>query len=444
LPIAVLVSLLFLLGLGMAWAWRGHTALAAQRLWRVRWPLGLLAGFAVWQGLQWVPLPQAFLSVLSPNAWQVHALAGSAWTLSLDPLQTRVQGALTLAYALAFVFVVLLARSQARLMWFAKALIALGVAQALLAIVLYSIRADYEILFFDVLHDRTKGSFGYHNHFAGYMELCLSVGIGLMLATMAGTAPQARQHWRSRLEGAFQFLLSPNMRLRLMLVVMVIALVLTRSRMGNAAFFVSMLLVGVLALWVFKRAKLKILALVISLVVVDLVVIGSWVGLDRVLDRVQGTELLIESGGSQESMEQRQMAAMDARGIVQDFPLFGTGAGSFATTFVRYQSPGNLYFDHAHNDYVEWLADHGWGGAVLIVGLVLSSLLACVHVLRHRRSRSMRGVALGVVMACLCLAIHSTVDFNLQLPANALTLVFVLALGWAAKLAPSIQSASRH
>jgi hypothetical protein len=43
-------------------------------------------------------------------------------------------------------------------------------------------------------------------------------------------------------------------------------------------------------------------------------------------------------------------------------------------------------------------------------------------------------------MACLCLAIHSTVDFNLQLPANALTLVFVLALGWAAKLAPSIQS----
>ena len=440
LPIAVLVSLLFVLGLGLAWAWRGHTALAAQRLWRVRWPLGLLAGFAVWQGLQWVPLPQALLSVLSPNAWQVHALAGSAWTLSLDPLQTRVQGALTLAYALAFVLVVLLARNQPRLMWFAKALITLGVAQALLAIVLYSIRADYEILFFDVLHDRTKGSFGYHNHFAGYMELCLSVGIGLMLATMADTAPQARQHWRSRLEGAFQFLLSPNMRLRLMLVVMVIALVLTRSRMGNAAFFVSMLLVGVLALWVFKRAKLKILALVISLVVVDLVVIGSWVGLDRVLDRVQGTELLIESGGSQESMEQRQMAAMDARGIVQDFPLFGTGAGSFASTFVRYQSPGNLFFDHAHNDYVEWLADHGWGGAVLIVGLVLSSLGACVHVLRQRRSRSMRGVALGVVMACLCLAIHSTVDFNLQLPANALTLVFVLALGWAAKLAPSIQS----
>lgn len=444
LPIAVLVTLLMVLGLGLAWAWRGHAAMASQRLWRVRWPLACLAGLAAWQSLQWLSLPEWVVAVLSPNAWEVHAAAGSAWTLSLDPLQTRVQGALTLAYALAFVLVVLLARNQPRLMWFAKGLIALGVAQALLAIVLYSLSAEYAVLFFDVVHDRTKGTFGYHNHFAGYMELCLSVGIGLMLANMADSAPTTRAHWRSRLEGAFEFLLSPNMRLRLMLVVMVIALVLTRSRMGNVAFFVSMLLVGVLALWVFKRAKVKILALVISLVVVDLVVIGSWVGLDRVLDRVQGTELLTESGGSQESVEQRQKAAMDARAIVRDFPVFGTGAGSFASTFVRYQSPGTLYFDHAHNDYVEWLADHGWGGALLVAGLVLSTLGACVHVLRRRRSRSMRGVALGVVMACLCLAIHSTVDFNLQLPANALTLVFVLALAWSAKLAPSIQVASRN
>jgi hypothetical protein len=33
-------------------------------------------------------------------------------------------------------------------------------------------------------------------------------------------------------------------------------------------------------------------------------------------------------------------------------------------------------------------------------------------------------------MAIVGLFIHSTVDFNLQIPANALTIVVILAMGW--------------
>lgn len=371
-------------------------------------------------------------------AWDAHRWAGSPWTLSLDPMKTWVQWVLTLSYTLVFMAVVLLVRNHQRMQRFAMVLIGLGVFQALLAIVLYSIRADYQLFYLDVVHDRTKGTFGYHNHFAGYMELCLSVGIGLMLARMSD-ASNSQLGWQGRARQVFQFLLSPSMRLRLMLVVMVIALVLTRSRMGNAGFFIALLFTGIVALLVFKKAKIKLLMLITSLVIVDLVVIGSWVGLDRVMDRVQGTELLIESGGTQESMEQRQLAAKHATDIVEDFPVFGTGAGTFASTFPRYQAPGDLYFDHAHNDYVQWLAEHGWGGAVLIVGFVVSTMLVCSQVLRHRRSSDLRGVGLGVMMACLCIAIHSTVDFNLQLPVNALTLVFIMAMAWAAHLTPSRQ-----
>jgi hypothetical protein len=40
-------------------------------------------------------------------------------------------------------------------------------------------------------------------------------------------------------------------------------------------------------------------------------------------------------------------------------------------------------------------------------------------------------------MAMVALLIHSTVDFNLQIPANALTIVVVLAMGWIAKFLPS-------
>lgn len=433
---AVLTTLALLLGVAYAWQLRLHGAWVADRLWQVRWPLLFLLGLAVWQSLQQVPLPGAWLAALSPEAWRVHTAAQSAYTLSLDPLQTQVHAALTLAYALMFVMVVLAVSSQERLSRFAIALVSLGVFQALLAIALYSVEAEYSLLFFDVLHDRTKGSFGYHNHFAGYMELCLSVGVGLMLARMVAN-PERVRGWQGRAQATLAFLLSPNMLLRLMLVVMVIALVLTRSRMGNAAFFTALLLTGLLALWVFKRARTKLLVLVLSLVVVDLVVIGSWVGLERVVERVQGTELLIEHGGTQESVEQRQLAALHATHMVQDFAVFGTGAGSFASTFGRYQAPGDLFFDHAHNDYVQWVAEHGLGGALLVLGFVLSTLVACAKVLKYRKSTPTRGVALGASMAFVCLAIHSSVDFNLQLPANALTLVCIFAMAWAAKIAPS-------
>lgn len=431
LPMALLTTMALLLGLAFAWQLRQQGAWVLNRLWRVRWPLGFLVGLALWQGLQQLPLPAAWLMVLSPEAWRVHTAAGSAMTLSVDPFQTQVQAALTLTYTLMFVLVVLALSSTERLGRFAMALVGLGVFQAVLAIVLFSAQAEYSLLFFDVVHDRTKGSFGYHNHFAGYMELCLSVGVGLMLARMVDS-PARRRGWQAKAQAALAFVLSPNMRLRLMLVVMVIALVLTRSRMGNAAFFTALLLTGLLALWVFQRAKTKLLILVASLVVIDVVVVGSWVGLDRVLERVQGTEIWIEDGGTQESVEQRQLAARHATHMVADFGLFGAGAGSFASSFVRYQAPGTLYFDHAHNDYVQWVAEQGWGGALLVAGFVLATLVACAKVMRQRRSSVPKGVALGAVMAFVCLAIHSTVDFNLQLPANALTLVCIFAMAWAA------------
>ena len=42
----------------------------------------------------------------------------------------------------------------------------------------------------------------------------------------------------------------------------------------------------------------------------------------------------------------------------------------------------------------------------------------------------MRGTAFGVALAICWLAIHSTVDFNMQIPANALTMTVMLALAW--------------
>jgi hypothetical protein len=168
--------------------------------------------------------------------------------------------------------------------------------------------------------------------------MCLSVGIGLMLARL-DDAPAQLRNWRSRIVAASAFMLSPKMRLRLLLVVMVmvmvmvmvIALVLTRSRMGNAALFSAMLVVGLIAIVFARKTAPKTIALITSLVISDVLVVGTWVGLERVVERIQDTEMTIAAGGKSESVEARTEAARTALPIVWDFPWWAPGVAAFTT-----------------------------------------------------------------------------------------------------------------
>ena len=177
--------------------------------------------------------------------------------------------------------------------------------------------------------------------------------------------------------------------------------------------------------------------LIISLVVIDVVVVGTWVGLEKVIDRVQDTTLNTQSGRKEESVELRLTAARHAVDMVKAFPVTGTGGGSFYNTYIRYRTVLPGYFNHAHNDYVELAADVGLVGVGLLGSFVLLTFGVCARTLAKRRPALPRGIAFGVMMAVVALAIHSTVDFNLQHPANALLLMIILAMGWAAHALPS-------
>jgi FtsH-binding integral membrane protein len=64
--------------------------------------------------------------------------------------------------------------------------------------------------------------------------------------------------------------------------------------------------------------------------------------------------------------------------------------------------------------------------------MVLMSLAAALTALKRRHDPLMRGMAFASIMGIIALLIHSTVDFNLQIPANAATFMVILALGWIA------------
>ena len=437
LPVGILVVGAVGLVLACAWAWRGHATQAWQRLQMYRWPLGALALFAAWVWLQTANLPLAWVQALSPEATAVHSGVSARASLSVDVHQTLQYAALSVAYTCVFGVVALCVRDRQRLDRLAYWLVGVGVAQAVLAIALYSVKSKYFVFYTEVHHVTTLGTYVNRNHFAGLMELMLSVGVGLMLARL-GESSSTDRSWKARTVRWLRFLLSGKMVLRLMLVVMVIALVLTRSRMGNTGFFAALLVVGAVTLLLTRRSAPAMVTLVASLVVVDILVVGTWVGLEKVVERVQGPQL-------GHDIDFRADAALHVYPLLADFGLTGTGGGTFYNAYVRYRTLLPGYFDHAHQDYLELAADFGWVGLALLGVLVLSTFWVSLLTMYRRRSALPRGMSFGVMMAIVAIAIHSTVDFNLQIPANALLTVVVLAMGWVAYSLPTNKrSATRY
>lgn len=386
----------------------------------------LLALWLAYLLLQWLPMPAAWVRFLSPEAAALHAGADyldrdRLITLSIDPHATFVFWLKSCAYAAAFALTLFLVHGRRRLAWLCGAIVASGLIQGFLGSLLHLAGVDLEVLGMPVLHStQASGSYVNRNHLAGLLEMTLAVGIGLMVGQLED---RPRRSWREFVHDTAQLLLSGKAMLRLVLVIMVVALVMTRSRMGNTAFFASLLVAGAIGLALSRRAPRGTVLLIGSLIAIDVALIGTWFGVERTMQRIAET--------TAQNVEERVDPSVYAVKMLEDYPVFGTGGGTFYTAFTRYRGHDIPdFYDHVHNDYVQFLVETGAVGAGLMGLFVLAALACAVLAQARRRDPLARGVAFGVTMAVIAIGIHSTVDFNLQIPANAFIFVILLALGW--------------
>jgi O-antigen ligase len=386
---------------------------------RLRWPLVLLVSVQGWILLQSLPLPRAWVELLSPRAATLHG-PGALIPLTLDVAQTRFHLMLGLAYTSVFALVPLLVTTRercAQLLW----TLALGGAfqatyGALMAL------SGLEYGFFVEKYSGqgvATGTFVNRNHLAGYLVITLAAGIGLLISRLGHDSPRSL---RDRMRDLLRLLLGTKFLLRLLLALMVIGLVMTRSRMGNMAFFVALTVAGATVLFASgRRLSVRMALLLLSLLLVDLVIVGRWFGAEQIAERIAQTTT---------STEDRDDVAVLSLGIVRDFALTGAGAGTYYTVFPHY-SAGELngdYFTHAHNDYVELAGDLGLpaaGGLALFLLLVMARGIVLV---KQSDSRLHSGIGFSVLMAGTWVLVHSAADFNLYIPANSFTLMAVLAL----------------
>lgn len=434
-PWAAAILEVGMFALALAWTWLhllGRVRLHAP--FRRAWPaLLLFACWLAWLALQVVPLPAGLLQFISPTRaglpTPLHASA--LQTLSIDQNASLGYLLKSCAYAAAFGLALALMRNRERLKNIAIVIVAAGTLQALAASFMHLAGLNVEVFFTKFSHiDNAHGTFVNRNHLAGYLEICLALGIGMMIATLKGGGAQS---WKQRFRDTVGWLLSTRVLLRISLVIMVIALVMTRSRMGNAAFFTSMLVAGVIGLATSRHATRSTVVLLVSLIIIDVFIVGTWFGVENVIKRYEGTTLYRELQPTGASVEERLEPGLYAMDMLKDYPLTGSGGGTFYTAFPNYR-PGAIsaYFDFAHNDYVQITTDTGVIGLGLLGLIVLSTFVVALRTLYERRDPLCRGIAFGATMGIIALMLHSWVDFNLQIPANALTFVVLLALAWTA------------
>jgi len=174
--------------------------------------------------------------------------------------------------------------------------------------------------------------------------------VGLMLAELSSRSAAG---WRDSARQLLRTLLGNKARVRLALVIMVTGLVLTRSRMGNTAFFASLTGVGCFYLLAVRKLSGRTITFFASLLVIDLLVVGNFFGIEKVAQRIQQTST--DPGD-------RVDTDRDAVAMLRDFPLTGIGAGSFYAVYPMYTSAVVVtgFTRHAQRRYLQFACEFGW------------------------------------------------------------------------------------
>jgi O-antigen ligase len=327
----------------------------------------------------------------------IVALAQYATGASVYPYLTKIELLRWSAYAILFFLVVQSFQTKEHVKQFIWFLLSLGFAVSLFGIVQHF---SYNGKLYWVVPVSTGvspfGPFVNPNHFAGFVELIAPLGLALLFFPS-----------RSREQVAL---------LLLSTVVPIGAVFLSASRTGIIVVVFEFVLLAFLSRVHRMGPKQLVGATVIGLLAGSMIL---WLGVTKALERF---EQLAHQGVGREL---RVAMYGDTWQIFRDHPWTGTGLGTLIAVYPRYESFYNgRTVDHAHNDFLELLADTGLVGGVcgaLFMGLLFRRGFANFQV---AAGGSARALVAGPLAACTGMLLHSLVDFNLHIPSNAL--IFLL------------------
>jgi O-antigen ligase len=389
--------------------------------------------------VQLVPLPMMLLRVISPHSAEIWAgaahlaaMAGvpspSLHPITIDPEQTALHFYRALAFLATFLSSIMLVRTNGRRLVLASLLASLGVFEALYAMREAALNR-YAIWGWKntLIYGRPTGTFVNPNHFAHYAAIVLPMALYLCAYAWHTAAPAGARFGR-RVVKLFERRFLPFAFGLLAAFGCVTAVLISQSRGAVLATLCGFAIIGALGSGRANALRRGVLVAVVVAAAMGVAILV--LGHSETANRFSNTQIS-EFGG-------RRASITGALGIWKLFPLFGSGAGTYADVVLmtRATSPA-ITTNHAHDDYAEILATTGAVGFLVSVGSLLAGFAALARkAFRNDADASSwrRGAFQTAALTSLSVAmVHALVDFNFFIPANPVTLAAILGAAVAAR-----------
>ena len=419
-PVPLLVlECLSLAGLAIL-VWSDEIAAAWSRLPALlRWGLAVLL---VTPLLQLIPLPTSWwLALPGHGAYEPVleiAAARDGWRpISLHPRATEYAWLALLPCVAIFLLVSALSRREVRkLAWL---FVAIAIAEAILGILQVGAGKDSLLTLGNPFGGgAASGTYINKNHFAALMAMALPMALAFWAME---TLPPVDQHGERLREhprhADRQF--ARRLLWSLLIVLLIAALLFTRSRAGIGCGLAAFGAASLAMVW--NAATLRLRIGLVSLAGLA-ILLAAYVGLTPILERFAPEELALSYEG------RLRIAGAAVAGALEFLPL-GSGLGTFADVFRRFQTEGLTGFiDHAHNDYAELFLELGVAGIVVVVLLGAAYVMRWGALTSRRLSRTLGYLQVAAGMGLLAMAAHGFFDFNFHIPANAIGFSFLAAV----------------
>ncbi|HTU44720.1 MAG TPA: O-antigen ligase family protein [Bryobacteraceae bacterium] len=375
------------------------------------WLARLLAALPVYIALTLVPLPVRLLDALSParaallRSLQPVIPALHSAPLTVNPPATVLHLFSILGYIAAFLLVREIAFSFSASPWLpAVPLILIAAFEAALGML--QIFGQSGAAF-------ATGTYTNRDHFAGLLEMVLP------FAFLAGLEAYRKKVQR-RLQAKAAVLACLLWSAAILLF---LAVVYSLSRMGFIVALLVLLLASAFSIGAAARSSRFRWLLAAGFCLT--VILGS---VFLTPDQLAGRFAAV-SASQDSSTEIRAVIWRDTLPLISEYKVFGCGLGGFESAFAKHQAVANGYtVEFAHNDYLQYLAELGILGFSLLAAITILFARDALRPLFSTSDQNRRLPLLACISALAGMALHSFVDFNTYIPANALALAWIAGI----------------